>query len=621
VAPPVSRQLTRASYVFPAPTLDAKGRPTAWTHTSETIEDWGTLRVVFNGVDVTFLRDVPTIVESFGSAEPLGDTSAVIRFPQITPFEALGTGDLAAITDWVDVEIKRLHPDGATLSTLWEGLAAGFDERSDGLTVVCLGALHQLDLYVRAPGISDEALDIRALIANEFEHDNRPAMRAQELATTPATGVTSRVRGAWESPAQYIARLLDGAYNGSGVQWTVRHDRPRQPVLALKDRTTEHWTVRVGQPGVVHDLTYEPREAANVIYGEGVDQGGNRWRNSFPDQPTSYPFFQPLSYDTTVHGFDENAAGDLVDNRVRVDASKIRIETLTTFGEGFGLAEAKSVAGTQRSLRGTPAWVGEIRLTADPNQGGRLEIVAGQNVRLQSFRGSASGLLLHIAAVRHELTPEGYTTTLTVDEKGRDAALIDLIRDRNAEAARNPVSRLMVGKDSGANLDSQVPWDAEAGSGFLPNDTTHGHRHKTGTSTVPLAANTWSVVRILASQKDTIVHTEFVVSPAAAFHVSIYDRFVATGDLPSDPFADGAWDSPPDGYIVGWGQFGQVAGYYPGLETDGGTPTGILKWEDTWQYHHDDVSDRDALPYLWVAIRAKAAASIWGRLTRGVGYG
>lgn len=626
MAAPLVNQLWRVSETYPDPTIDAKGQPTdpgtggGWIPTSTLREEWGTLRVVFDGEDVTYLRDVVTQVESWGSAEPLGDTRAVIRFPQITPYDALGSGDLVSIAPWVDVEIKRLHPDGTTLSTLWEGMASAFDESLDGgLTVVCLGALHQIGLYVRAPGISDEPVDIGNLIANEFANANRPALRTQDMAVV-ATSITSRVKGAWEPPSEYVARLLDSAYNGSGQQYTVDHDRPRLPVLRLKDTSTEDWTVHVGQPGVVHDLSIDYRESPNVVYTEGTDQSGAPHRGMFVDQALGAPLFQPAAYDNDVHGWDEDGLGDLDDNSVRVDDTAIRIESLLTVGETFSRAEAKDLAGKQMALR-VPSWLGDVTLQADPQEGSRLEMRAGDNIRLRSLRGTAAGILTHIAEVEVRRDGDSYSVSCSTDTQARDAALINMIKARNDEAAKNPVSRLLAGHDSGAVKDSQVPWDTGAGSGVIPNDATNGHRHITGTSTIACPADDWEVVRILASQKDTIVHTIFETSPAVAFHVSIYERFIATGDLPSNPFADGAWDDKPDGYIIGWGQFNQAAGYYPGTESDGSAITGILQWEETWQYHHDDTDDREALPYLWVAIWCKDAADVWGRLTRGIGYG
>lgn len=625
---PLPQQIKRVSEIYPDPTIDSRGKPTdpgtggGWIPTSTTRENWGTLRVVVGGTDMTLFRDVATQIESWGSAEPLGDTTARIRFPQIHPFEALGTGALANVNDFADVEIKRLHPDGTTLSTLWEGFISSFED-ADGLRIICTGALHQVGLYVRAPGISDAELDIAALIDNEFSLTNRPAGRWVAPSST-ATGITSRQKGAWEPPTNSIARWLDAAYTSTGEQVTVNHARPRTPVVELKDMTTETWTAHVGQPGVKAELAKDLTGSPNVAYIEGTDPAGARFRNSFPDQPAGFPHYQPGAYALEVHGYDEDASGDLVDNTARVDPDVFRIETHIDYGEGFTLAEAKTLAERQMALR-QPSVLGDIHWDADPHEGSRLEMRAGAsgggNVRLRGYRGAAAGILAHIAQVDVVKQGDGYRVTTVVDELGRDAALIAMIRKHQDEAAKDPAGRLLVGKDSGSTKDAQVPWDGEGGSGWVPNDATNGHRHINGTSTVSLTANTWKVVKILASQKDTIAYTEFTTSPATAFHLSVYDEFVATGDLPSDPFADGAWDSPTVSPIIGWGAYGQAAGYHPGLESEGDAVTGVLRWEDTWQYNHDDTTDRENLPYLYLAIRAKGTCTIHGRFIRGVGYG
>ena len=36
--------------------------------------------------------------------------------------------------------------------------------------------------------------------------------------------------------------------------------------------------------------------------------------------------------------------------------------------------------------------------------------------------------------------------------------------------------------------------------------------------------------------------------------------------------------------ITGWGNYYQGAGYYPGLQTEGGEPTGLLVDESSWAF-------------------------------------
>src|SRR5688572_21061352 len=109
--------LKRISPIMPAPTLDSQGRPINWVESSKVVEDWGTLQIIFNGVDVTLYRGVPTKVAQLEFTEPFSDSVAVVKFPQISPFETLPSW----LADFVNVEIKRVKPD-ASVETIWEGL-------------------------------------------------------------------------------------------------------------------------------------------------------------------------------------------------------------------------------------------------------------------------------------------------------------------------------------------------------------------------------------------------------------------------------------------------------------------------------------------------------------------
>lgn len=613
------RALSRVSAVMPAPVL-VDGRPSGWAPTSIVEENWGRLQVVVGGTDVTFFRGVPTIVESWSSAEPYGDATGVIRFPQITPFDTPGTGALSWLVDWANVEINRVLPDGTTTEVLWEGLLPAleevWDEDKASLSIVGMGALHQLSLYRRAPGTDDNVLDIGALIANQWQASNRPALRTQDMASV-GTAIGSRYRGGWESALEYVSKLLELAATNAGDQWTVAHDRPRLPVLRLKDRTTVNWTVTAGQPGVAGRLQRELSSAVNTYYGEGVDPGGIRWRNSRSQTPTGL-WFQPISYDTAVHGYDEGVGGTIVDNTARVDPAKIRIESFTAFGDGVSIADGKAAATAQRLRGQDPGWVGTLTLRIDPEQGSRLAIRAGHNILVKAHRGVDR--LFHVASVQVDMGSDGVpSVALTVDTKARDLPTVAAILQRQRDVATNPLVRLLRGRDSGSIKAEQVPWDSSAGAGWVPTA-----RKFNGTSTVALTANTWTIVRFLASERDTIVRTEMVTSPGVRFSAAVFADSVSAANLPSDPFAAGAWDdisTQEPSYQMHWGQNGEGAGYTPGMESLGGAVTGRLVDDGTWQYSHDGVADGQRQPaYLWLAVFPQGASNLWAEFTRGVGY-
>lgn len=69
--------------------------------------------------------------------------------------------------------------------------------------------------------------------------------------------------------------------NGGNVsQWTLMKSDGRRPVVRTKNTWQKHWTVSTGTPGVTHSLTRDRTQLPNTFYGEGVDPGGCKWRNS-----------------------------------------------------------------------------------------------------------------------------------------------------------------------------------------------------------------------------------------------------------------------------------------------------------------------------------------------------
>lgn len=66
----------------------AERRP--WLPTLVTTSIWALrLQVVVDGKEVTFFRNVPTLVKRWTSQEPFGDATATIQFPSITSFDAI----------------------------------------------------------------------------------------------------------------------------------------------------------------------------------------------------------------------------------------------------------------------------------------------------------------------------------------------------------------------------------------------------------------------------------------------------------------------------------------------------------------------------------------------------
>lgn len=621
--------LYRTSEAYPSPSLtDGVPDVDTWFPTI-TRTAIGRLQVVVGGEDVTFLRNKLTIVERWQKSDPFGDRSAQIRFPQVTDFDAIGTGDLAMFAADPDIEIYLLNAAGTTVTaTIFEGLCGAWEFQDHQLVIPVTGCTYQLDLYVRAPALAGVPIDLGEIIP--FQYNTRLAIRNRNNAMPVwTTGLTTRDRGAWDDGVQtgYVQRLLESrGVKNDGTALTVNLVRPRTPTLAWRDLASTDWHVSNGGRGVECDLQREKTMSANVFYAEGEDEAGTRWRNSFPGADGVSVFFQPLSYDPDVHPYDDAGDGTLdTSSSGRVDDSLLRIEQYANLGTGIDKGQAKNILDGLRARLDDPGWVGTITLTADPEEGWRGLIEAGENIFVRYFNGA--GLLLHIADVEVANPGTECTVTLKVDSKGRSADQLQGIIDRLAAAGKDPVKRLVVGRESSLNKDSTAQWDGGAGSGWIPRI-----RFIDGTSTVSVPQQTWTVVKFLAGEEISITKTLFVATAGALFHVSISDR-APTGvdaavdyftgpltDYPSLPFAVGAWDGDkPAGQLIGWGSNGQAAGFSPGTETNPfAGASGVLLDEGLWTLSHKEVEDAEKMPmFAWAVFWCEnQAMNIWGKLYR-----
>ncbi len=299
VAPPAGLTLLpalRVSETMPTPTLDSRGCPVNWLPTSTVTQEWGRLQLIVGGVDVTFLRDVPALINDWSSVEPFGDAAASFTLPQVSEFDALGTGALAPFVGGAPVDLRLVRPDGSTTS-VWTGQLvepSGETSATRGvLSCDSQGALFQADWSVKPPSFALEARDIGDVIAetmNSYESRDYGVCRAV------TTGIRTRSRGAWTPRLSgYIQDLLSTATTPAGDQWTVAQ-QGRVPVIRLKDRTTVNATFTIGQRGITTNLSSDLLGGANVIFGEGTDIDGCRWRNTkYPNLRTDDAPVYPLA--------------------------------------------------------------------------------------------------------------------------------------------------------------------------------------------------------------------------------------------------------------------------------------------------------------------------------------
>jgi hypothetical protein len=452
------------------------------------------------------------------------------------------------------------------------------------------------------------------------------------------TGVNSRYKGSWEPPTEYVRKLLRVAFDplGNNPQYTVMLEPNRLPVLKKKREVTPalteadaDYTIDAGAPGVrISGLHRELLNSPNVYYGEGEYQGLT-WRgiHLLDDGPPRGVYFQPISFDDSVHGFMEDANGNIVSTGTPQVTARMRVESHLDFGSGFTPSLAAVTADHMRARDQDPGYVATITLNGvSPAECHAYEMEPDKRIWVRHLFGT--GMMFYIAKV--DCRVSGSTVTLTVDTKMRDRDLVEAIQNRLDVAAKNPVASLLVGRESGINLDSKVPWDY-ARSGWLPDDDTWGHRHVDNLARFQAYGATWLIQPVLTAEEVDILRFEVHFDENVAFHVSIYDQD-PTGTLPADPFATSinTWEPPPAGLQVGFGQYNNAVGYYPHTQTGvDGAPTGAAITGDFvddggFQLDHSAAESIDIYhsPVHWVAIYVLALGGSgpyhgWARLTPG----
>jgi hypothetical protein len=581
--------------------LDDYGRPVDWTVASTVEEDWGTWKVYCGTTDVTEFRGVRTVIREHTFVEPFAYGPAVIAFPQISPYDTLGAGDLDWFVQGMNVTLKKLDPDGVTETNAWEGIAASWDPEhaADGYVMVvqCMGALFQASLEPMPPDFDTDRIDVGLAIKQAL--DGLPARRYAALPTVVTT-IGTRNRGAWNSRLDHVQEILSTAYNADGTrQWTVGCNPGRFPTLHQKDLTSVHWHVAVGTPGATLRERSDITSSVNVIFGEGIAPDGGRWRNT--RYPTAAdPVFVPLASVSQNMPYTYDGEGNATVNP-SFDPARLRVARYENFGAGVEKSDGVDSARGELTRDVNPGWFGTLTLTIDPEEGSRLDMRAGQNIALRHHHGDPTRLF-HIAQVHvDDLTG---AVTLTIDTNARDAITLVALHARNKDAATDPARRLSPPRRrSRQTPDSTAVFDAESGAGLIPATSC--------------AADAWTIIRIPASRYGTIARTVMTAASAASsFAVGVFSKAVTAGTLNSlvgNPISGTGWDVNADslsaaGLLMAWGDTLELAGYWP-LSGDGTHPvTGRLIDDGSWDF----ISDTP--PWLWVAVFPDVACTFSGRL-------
>lgn len=305
--------IQRTSPTFPRPTLDHVGRPQKdWQPTSRVVENIGRLRLTVNGLDVTFFRNVPFVFVSMLDAEPFGDASMVIQFPQIASFE--DRKNLGWMPDFASVELDLVDPtETSIVETLFVGQLASIDRGDDtGLEMTCTGIAFSAQLACHQPPFFiDTPIDIGQMVASVM---NNVVSRRYNALAGVNTSISTRTKGdRTMTPMSYCQSLLALCTDAVGNIWTVKQLRGTTTlVIAPKDVTTDGGTFMNGTPGLSVKLTEDATQTPNVIYGEWTTPDMARGRNTkYPNLlPSNAPAYPNTSAGNTITVGETDASTD-----------------------------------------------------------------------------------------------------------------------------------------------------------------------------------------------------------------------------------------------------------------------------------------------------------------------
>ena len=244
-------------------------------------------------------------------------------------------------------------------------------------------------------------------------------------------------------------------------------------------------------------------------------------------------------------------------------------------------------------------------MTADPQEGSRFEILAGQNILLRFFHGRDT--LFHISNVSVNFS--NLSVQLTVSAQPLDLVTLAAIYARDTQA--HGVSRQARPSLVNLNISSNTTtFDSESSAGLV--------------SPVFVPAGGWTVYKMAASQSGQIAETTLNASPATPFAVGVFSGPVTSADLVAifgaggplvpavsgnNPWNDYAVALDALGLLYGAGGPGGACGYYPSDPSGTQTLTGNYVDGQTWPY----CSAPGYSPWLWVAFWCTADAFVAGR--------
>lgn len=307
--------LRRESLIFERPTNFGRFKQAIdWVPVDRISEVWGTIQIIIAGKDVTYFRDHPAQMGPWTINEPNGDAATSVFFPQISWWERPNHGELDWIQAGKPATINLIRPDD-TVKVLFEGLfvAQSHSGKGLGITLDILGCLYQADHTPYIQELYSRTRDIGTAIAEIMDGT---VSRQFGLCNRPVTGIMTKIRGSGGARlTQGVQDVLSTAFTSDASnQWTITNEPGRRPVVKFKDKTTRHWTMAMGHPGLELNLSNDFQQSVGMVWGSGVGPNGDTWFNAkYPGTRIETAPFYPLAAGQSFvagdshTGFDEFA--------------------------------------------------------------------------------------------------------------------------------------------------------------------------------------------------------------------------------------------------------------------------------------------------------------------------
>lgn len=398
----------------------------------------GVPHIIIDGVDVTYFRDSRTLVGEDRAAEPFGDQTLTVDFPQVSTMD--DPDDIPWLRNDAPVHYVMQHwdADGPTgvVSTLFHGRLVSDDSGNDDTrpqkTWQARGTLYAAASFVHQPRVMVNPVDIGVQVPKAL---NGVTSRRYGKIANVTTGIQTVQRGnPGEKVMEYAQGLLADAWTSGGNQWTVAKKVGTAASYEMRlKKTGVDWTVTNGQRGVAVSLSTDSTQSRNVIWGRGQRSDGGVWmRKLYPDAGRTAPAY-PYSSAGTVMSVGDTDGGTLDGDGVskwqrRAKALGFRV----TVDGVFSSADASVARALQRQfgilvdgIVGPQTWAETFDVGAagaDPDLWVRLPLAWLPGT--QPFRYRANGSVIG--------ADPAYDRTITIVsddlDMGTDVTLADGIR-------------------------------------------------------------------------------------------------------------------------------------------------------------------------------------------------